>query len=655
MDVVQQLLHANEPGQENQILLTGETVRPVSRLSTVKDKLTNMIWGTAEAFNTDTSNIAEAIPDMENARSKTKDTDTTQYNREKDHSASDYHFPRFGFNQSKPSMPSKLPEHDTASVFNPKDGLACGNREADRERRYVRNDAVNVGLEKQQKASAKPQGRTNRTVSSAFDHSDSDREVFVNWPGGDCSKRRTSGYVSMKPEVSRMSDSDCDSVAPKYATVGEPNQCSSHQSDAISEQIGAMQSVIKDLAEQIHHLSNANSPVSVVPGKDMTPKTPCYRRAALMPVIERQTGSKRQTIVRKLQQSGKQFSDDSTDDESEPRHNYIKPMKFDGTGSFETFYAHFCNGAQHNGWGKKEQLAQLKSCLIKEAGQVLWDSSLDATNTLDKLVELLTNRFGGTRQADKYRMEVRICRRKPTETLSALHQDIRRLMALAHPDIPSSSREVIACDYFIDSLGEPDFALKVRERNPVSLDDALRISLQLEAWARDANRQKDEEGSRMRAKPVRAVTSESSNNAALEARVNMVSQQLNEVLQYLSNPSSGHQVDNSVSQFPMQNGPSTPHWNSNTEPKYPYNPYNKKTKNSNTSSKGCFRCGDPNHYKRECPLNGTPNPAADNARVMNRGSKESKDGRVYLRMKLNDYRLSFRFRLRVNVDAIIGH
>ena len=138
MDVVQQLLHASEPGQENQILLTGETVRPVSRLSTVKDKLTNMIWGTAEAFNTDTSNIAEAIPDMENARSKTKDTDTTQYNREKDHSASDYHFPRFGFNQSKPSMPSKLPEHDTASVFNPKDGLACGNREADRERRYVR-------------------------------------------------------------------------------------------------------------------------------------------------------------------------------------------------------------------------------------------------------------------------------------------------------------------------------------------------------------------------------------------------------------------------------------------------------------------------------------------------------------------------------------
>ena len=33
-----------------------------------------------------------------------------------------------------------------------------------------------------------------------------------------------------------------------------------------------------------------------------------------------------------------------------------------------------------------------------------------------------------------------------------------------------------------------DLALKVRERTPTSLDDALRISQQLEAWAKDARR-----------------------------------------------------------------------------------------------------------------------------------------------------------------------
>jgi len=37
-------------------------------------------------------------------------------------------------------------------------------------------------------------------------------------------------------------------------------------------------------------------------------------------------------------------------------------------------------------------------------------------------------------------------------------------------------------------LAEPDLALKVRERSPNSLDEALRIALQLEVWRRDVER-----------------------------------------------------------------------------------------------------------------------------------------------------------------------
>jgi len=49
-------------------------------------------------------------------------------------------------------------------------------------------------------------------------------------------------------------------------------------------------------------------------------------------------------------------------------------------------------------------------------------------------------------------------------------------------------RETFACDYFIDALDDADFALKVLERTPASLDDALRISQQLEAWIKDMRR-----------------------------------------------------------------------------------------------------------------------------------------------------------------------
>jgi len=54
--------------------------------------------------------------------------------------------------------------------------------------------------------------------------------------------------------------------------------------------------------------------------------------------------------------------------------------------------------------------------------------------------------------------------------------------------LQDDARESIACDHYIDALDDADFGLKVRERAPASLDDALRISLQLEAWMNDASR-----------------------------------------------------------------------------------------------------------------------------------------------------------------------
>ena len=49
-------------------------------------------------------------------------------------------------------------------------------------------------------------------------------------------------------------------------------------------------------------------------------------------------------------------------------------------------------------------------------------------------------------------------------------------------------RETISCDVFLYALADPDFAFRVRERNPVDLDSALRIALQLEVWMKDVDR-----------------------------------------------------------------------------------------------------------------------------------------------------------------------
>ena len=156
--------------------------------------------------------------------------------------------------------------------------------------------------------------------------------------------------------------------------------------------------------------------------------------------------------------------------------------------------AHFENCAEYNGWKDKDKLAYLKASLVGEAAQVLWDSDEKSVDTLKKLLNILRCRYSGSRQADKYRMELRLRRRRSGKTLFALHQDVilRRLMALAHPTLPQDARESIACDYYIDALDDADFALKVRERAPANLDEALRVSLQLEAWQKDARRRRDD-------------------------------------------------------------------------------------------------------------------------------------------------------------------
>ena len=131
----------------------------------------------------------------------------------------------------------------------------------------------------------------------------------------------------------------------------------------------------------------------------------------------------------------------------------------------------------------------MKAALTGDARQVWWDTDPVAIDSLSKLTTLLRSRFSGSRQAYKCKMDLKLRRRKPGESLTSLHRDIRRLMALAYPKLEHRARESIASDCFLDALDDPDMALKVRERAPADLDEALVTAMILEAWANDVRRQ----------------------------------------------------------------------------------------------------------------------------------------------------------------------
>ena len=77
---------------------------------------------------------------------------------------------------------------------------------------------------------------------------------------------------------------------------------------------------------------------------------------------------------------------------------------------------------------------------------------------------------------EKFQTELRCRRRSKGESLRELPQDIRRLMAMAYPGKKSSLSEHIARDSFLTALGDAEFKLKVRERKPKDLDEAVGIS-----------------------------------------------------------------------------------------------------------------------------------------------------------------------------------
>ena len=115
--------------------------------------------------------------------------------------------------------------------------------------------------------------------------------------------------------------------------------------------------------------------------------------------------------------------------------------------------------------------------------QLIWDSGDPDELTYEQLEERLRARFGSTGMAEEFRVELQALRQRKDETLSHLHSQVCRLMALAYPGATDSSlRNVIARDYFLAALADRTLALKIREREPADLDAAYRLAVRQEAY-----------------------------------------------------------------------------------------------------------------------------------------------------------------------------
>jgi hypothetical protein len=94
----------------------------------------------------------------------------------------------------------------------------------------------------------------------------------------------------------------------------------------------------------------------------------------------------------------------------------------------------------------------VSGCFFKRSGTSYIRRFHEDRSSYDILVNALEERFAPPSFTELYRVQVRECKKKASESLPELGQVLRRLSNLAYPTAPRDVRETLAKEKFIDAL-----------------------------------------------------------------------------------------------------------------------------------------------------------------------------------------------------------
>ena len=165
--------------------------------------------------------------------------------------------------------------------------------------------------------------------------------------------------------------------------------------------------------------------------------------------------------------------------------NYAKGMKpgtYDGAGSWSDYLIQFNLIADYYQWSNYEKALQLATHLRGTAQGVLGDLTRTQRTNFDSLTSALAARFEPVQQSELYRAKIKSRLRRKGEPKVELAQDVRKLIRLAYPSATSEVREQLSKDCFIDALNDHDLEWAVLQGKPCSVEDALKLALEYEAF-----------------------------------------------------------------------------------------------------------------------------------------------------------------------------
>ena len=138
--------------------------------------------------------------------------------------------------------------------------------------------------------------------------------------------------------------------------------------------------------------------------------------------------------------------------------------------------------AQANRWDRNTHAIRLAFSLRGSAQVLLSDLTPEIRQNYYRLVTTLTERFEPQNQCELYKAQLKHRIRKQDEGLPELAQDIKRLTRMAYLSALVDLRDTLSKDSFIEALNDAEMELFVCQKEPQTIDDAVRLALKYEAF-----------------------------------------------------------------------------------------------------------------------------------------------------------------------------
>ena len=228
--------------------------------------------------------------------------------------------------------------------------------------------------------------------------------------------------------------------------------------------------------------------------------------------------------------------------------------------SWEDWEEDFTSCAQLNHWDDAASRHVLQLRLQGPAREALRSLSPATKSQLPTLLAALRDRFLPANHHEVKRSTFRLRTQRSDEGILAFGNAIRGLAAQAFPTMDIAQRDLLSRDQFLDGLRDSNLRLRVRYGNPKSLDDAIRIALEVNAaeLAEERRRADDRQSTCTSSAPPSLVASATPADTllkAVEQQSSLLSSLLNRVIRLESPAHASFAVSSGVPYAPRSSVP----------------------------------------------------------------------------------------------------